>query len=76
MSEQKTFVRTVVAAVLCCSLYGCSTGSDSRYGGKDDTHKIPILEAPVQSVNGPKRTIAVGKFDTIGSLSAPACRQC
>ncbi len=51
---------------------GCasSSGGYPAYGSKDDPHAPVILEAPVQSVLGPKRTLAVGKFTTIGSLAA------
>ena len=52
-------------------LSGCVSNSPyPEYGSEDDPHSTPILESPVQSVKGPKRTIAVGKFDTIGSLAS------
>jgi curli biogenesis system outer membrane secretion channel CsgG len=51
----------LMAVGLCVP--GCRTGA------KD--YLTPIsLEEPIQSIRGPKRTVAVGEFATLGSMSA------
>jgi curli biogenesis system outer membrane secretion channel CsgG len=59
------FRSITLAVIVSASLVaGCSTG-----GGP--VAKLPegVLSAPIQSVKGPKRAVAVGTFTTLGSVS-------
>ena len=59
--------KTLLIMLACALVTGCGSTSKKDL---EALHKIYSLDAPLQNIHGPKRTIAVGKFDTIGSLSA------
>lgn len=57
-----------VIVLLSITLTGCL--NPKSLVSKDLNEDLGVLTAPIPSVNGPKRTVAVGKFTTLGSLSA------
>ena len=45
-------------------------GSDATASASQDAAASGVLTAPVPALSGPKRTVAVGKFDSIGAFKA------
>jgi len=74
-AQQKLLAKIVAIGLLIVAASACTGGSTTSSEAASQSPSSgsagPILDAPVASIPGPKRTIAVGNIDAIGSVTGP-----
>ena len=64
------FTSMVFLVLLSSTPVGLTQNSPSKAQAEPDTPQQAILTKPIREIKGPKRTVAMGRFDAVGAFTA------